>query len=96
MGKDERVVDILIEHPTCSSQHAVIQFREITKKDAGGSYTLIKPYLMDLESKNGTFLNGEKIEPARYYELLPKDVIKFANSSRDYVIMKDEPNEDEE
>lgn len=45
---------------------------------------------MDLESKNGTFLNSEKIEPARYYELLPEDVIKFAMSSRDYVVMKDE------
>lgn len=57
---------------------------------------MVKPYLMDLESTNGTYLNGEKIEPARYYELLPKDVIKFANSSRDYVIMKDDAGDDEE
>ena len=45
---------------------------------------------MDLESKNGTFLNQKKLEPARYYELLHEDVIKLASSSRDYVMMKDE------
>ena len=26
---------------------------------------VVKPYIMDLESTNGTFLNGKKIEPAR-------------------------------
>ena len=35
----------------------------------------------------GTFLNGEKIETSRYYELLEKDVIKFAFSSREYVLL---------
>jgi smad nuclear-interacting protein 1 len=43
---------------------------------------------MDLESTNGTLLNGEKIEPARYYELIKDDVINFGFSKRDYVIMK--------
>jgi smad nuclear-interacting protein 1 len=30
---------------------------------------VVKPYLLDLESTNGTKLNGEKIDGARYYEL---------------------------
>jgi hypothetical protein len=30
----------------------------------------IRPYLMDLETVNGTFLNGEREEPLRYYELM--------------------------
>lgn len=82
---------MLIEHPTCSGQHAVIQFREIPKQDQNGEYyTVIKPYLMDLESTNGTFLNGEQIEPARYYELLPSDVIKFGKSTREYVVMRED------
>lgn len=42
---------------------------------------------MDLESTNGTYLNGNKIESARYYELLDKDVIKVGKSDREYVIM---------
>lgn len=50
--------------------------------------TYIKPYLMDLESTNGTYLNGKKIEPARYYELIDQDVLKFGNSDREYVLIK--------
>ncbi|KAL6538397.1 hypothetical protein OROGR_012385 [Orobanche gracilis] len=41
----------------------------------------VRPYLMDLGSTNGTFLNDNQIEPQRYYELFEKDTIKFGNSS---------------
>ena len=34
----------------------------------GGVILSVKPYLMDLETTNGTFLNGDKIEDQRYYE----------------------------
>lgn len=75
---------------TCSKQHAVIQFRHHTKELDDGTYvTGIKPYLMDLESTNGTTLNGEKIEATRYYELLEEDVVKFGFLDRNYVIMLD-------
>ena len=47
----------------------------------------VLPYLMDLESTNGTYLNGERIEGARYYELRHKDVLRFGESTREYVIM---------
>jgi smad nuclear-interacting protein 1 len=43
---------------------------------------------MDLESTNGTFINKEKIEPCRYYELKNSDMINFGMSTRDYIIMK--------
>ena len=43
---------------------------------------------MDLESANGTRLNGETIEAARYYELRHKDVIQFADEPKEYVVMK--------
>lgn len=42
-----------------------------------------RPYMMDLESANGTQVNGEAIPPARYYEIMANDVIKFAFSSRE-------------
>ncbi len=88
-----KVADVVLAHPTVSSQHAVIQFREILKYDEEGNVSSeIKPYLMDLESTNGTLINGEKIEPARYVELLHTDVIKFAQSTRDYVLFKTKTN----
>lgn len=43
---------------------------------------------MDLESANGTYLNGSKIDAARYYELRTHDVIRFADDSKEYVMMK--------
>ena len=43
---------------------------------------------MDLESTNGTYLNGERIAPARYVELRESDLLKFGNSSREYVMIR--------
>ncbi len=51
---------------------------------------------MDLESTNGTILNGEKIEPARYYELRSKDILNFGHSKRDYILMDGGPLGEEE
>lgn len=82
-GRDRRVVDIATDHPSCSLQHAIIQYRTTDKRGD----VAVRPYLMDLKSTNGTVLNGERLEPERYYELLPKDVITFGESSREYVIL---------
>ena len=83
IGKDEQVCDILCENPTISRQHSVIQFRLISKLNIDNSYNeFIKPYIMDLGSTNGTFLNDEKIESSRYIELLHKDVLRFGLSNR--------------
>lgn len=43
---------------------------------------------MDLESTNKSYLNGNEIEPARYYELREEDILKFGESQREYVLMK--------
>jgi smad nuclear-interacting protein 1 len=57
----------------------------------GGGGKVVKPYLIDLESANGTFVNGTRIPGSRYVELKVGDTVKFGFSSRDYVLM----NEDE-
>lgn len=75
------VADLKVEHPSCSKQHAVLQFRQ---KHQGAE---VKPYLMDLESVNKTRLNGEEVPPARYVELRAQDTIQFGLSSREYVLM---------
>ncbi|KAJ0986114.1 hypothetical protein J5N97_004470 [Dioscorea zingiberensis] len=87
-GRERRVADIPTDHPSCSKQHAVLQYRLIEKEQPDGLLAKqIRPYLMDLGSTNGTFINDNLIEPHRYYELFEKDTIKFGNSSREYVIL---------
>lgn len=49
----------------------------------------MKPYLIDLKSTHGTFLNHKKIDDSRYIELMEKDVVRFGASTREYVLMKD-------
>ncbi|XP_022734877.1 FHA domain-containing protein DDL-like isoform X3 [Durio zibethinus] len=87
-GRERRVADIPTDHPSCSKQHAVIQFRQVEKEQPDGMLTKqVRPYIMDLGSTNKTFINDNAIEPQRYYELFEKDTIKFGNSSREYVLL---------
>ena len=84
-------MDFLIEHPSCSKQHAVLQFRYVEGKSRGefGDKTGggVKPYLLDLESANGTVVNGERVPDRRYVELKSGDSVGFGESSREYVIL---------
>ncbi|KAK2015394.1 SMAD/FHA domain-containing protein [Colletotrichum eremochloae] len=88
VGREAAVVDLAAEHPSISKQHAVIQFRHVEKRNEfGDRIGKVKPYLIDLESANGTVLNGDKIADSRYYELRDKDMIKLGHSTREYVLM---------
>lgn len=70
---------------------------------------MIRPFIIDLESTNGTHVNDEAIPVSRYYELKAGDgaflyrlhgaceltdilpaVIKFGQSTREYVLLHDE------
>lgn len=98
LGRSHEVVDYVLEHPSSSGQHAVIQFRYIQKvvEDEFGVKSTrgrVKPYVIDLESSNGTELNGKNIEASRYFELRDKDILKFAGSEREYVVMLPPPEE---
>ena len=84
IGKDPRICDIRIKQQNISRQHAVIQFRKI-KKDYNWD---ILPYLIDLNSTNGTYLNGDKIDNKKYYELRDKDELNFGDKKIDFVLMK--------
>ncbi|KAI0517816.1 SMAD/FHA domain-containing protein [Xylaria bambusicola] len=88
VGRDTAVVDMMAEHPSVSKQHAVIQFRYIEKRNEyGDKLGKVKPYLIDLESANGTSLNSKKVPQSRYLELRDKDMIQFGQSTREYVLM---------
>ncbi|KAL6804192.1 SMAD/FHA domain-containing protein [Trichoderma sp. SZMC 28012] len=88
VGREMAVVDIAAEHPSISKQHAVIQFRYTEKRNEfGDKIGKVKPYLIDLESANGTILNDGKVPDSRYLELRDKDMILFGHSTREYVVM---------
>ena len=90
LGRDRKIADIPIDHPSCSKQHAVLQYRavEYTRADESRGRR-VRPYIIDLDSANGTFVNNQKIEAQRYVELFVKDVLKFGFSSREYVMLHD-------
>ncbi|CBF83797.1 hypothetical protein AN2893.2 [Aspergillus nidulans FGSC A4] len=93
IGRERLVVDFPLDHPSCSKQHAAIQFRFVEKRNEFGDRVgKVKPYLIDLESANGSTVNGDPAPPGRYMELRDKDMLKFGNSSREYVLMLDKPN----
>ena len=86
-GREISVCDYALEHPSCSKQHGVIQFRYIEKRNEfGDKIGKVKPYVIDLESGNGTKVNDEAMPAGRYVELRDKDVIKFGHSTREYVV----------
>lgn len=76
------ILDIGIPDRSYSKQHCVIQFREIKGK--------LCVYIMDLESVNGTSLNGISIPTRRYVELSNNDIISYQiedDTSADYEVL---------
>ena len=45
LGRDRMVVDIPIDHPSCSKQHAVIQFRQTVKRNEFGDVSRAVKYV---------------------------------------------------
>ena len=84
-GRNADICDIYMAHPSLSSQHAVLQYRALPHKETGR--LSCQPYILDLESTNGTFLNGVRIDAARYYQLKKGDVLTFGASKREYVLL---------
>lgn len=64
------------------------------EREDGSTGKRVRPYIIDLESSNGTFVNNKKIEAKKYVELLEKDVIKFGFSSREYVLLHENSKEE--
>lgn len=95
MGRDRKVADIPLDHPSVSKQHAALQYRLVSHvNEEGRRLKRIRPYVMDLESANGTYLNGDRLEPKRYYEILERDVLKFGFSSREYVLLHEQSKDE--
>ena len=74
LGRLSTVVDYVIENSAVGKKHA-----EIIKKD--GEY-----YLKDLNSKNGTFINGNRLTPNQECLLKENDEVTLANMTMSFKI----------
>jgi smad nuclear-interacting protein 1 len=81
IGK-ESISDIILEHESCSKQHAALQYRMMDGQ--------VKLYIIDLKSANGTFLNKKPVPQKRFVELRNSDILGFGASSREYVLIQDD------
>ena len=91
IGRERRVCTIVLDNPSISSQHAVIQYRQVDHKTKTGKIVkVVKPYLIDLDSVNGTVLNGSKIRGRRYHELREGDTMQFGQSARQFVLLHED------
>jgi hypothetical protein len=75
LGRQPDIVDILLEHPSLSRQHAVLQFRD---DDA--------LMCLDFNSAQGTFVNKVQLEQGVYQRIYVGDILKFGQSTRLYVV----------
>lgn len=97
IGREKKICEIAVDHPSCSKQHAALQYRLVNyEREDGSAGKRVRPYIIDLESANGTFVNNNKIETRKYFELFEKDVLKFGFSSREYVLLHEDSNVDED
>ena len=67
IGRDKSYSDLCLETDTVNRVHAVIKFLE-------GAY-----YLIDINSRNGTYLNGQALTDGRLWLLRDGDRIAFAD-----------------
>ncbi|KAG7400134.1 WD repeat-containing protein 70 [Phytophthora boehmeriae] len=83
LGRSEDQSDVWLQHPSVSRQHAAI----IHGKDE-------QLCVMDLDSAQGTFVNGKEMKPMEPHQLKGGDKIQFGASTRTYVFENPERPED--
>ena len=71
VGRGERIHIPIYEYIYIIFLHGIIYYNKILS--ASVCFVLsFRPYIIDLDSSNGTFLNNNKIEARRYFELKEK------------------------
>jgi pSer/pThr/pTyr-binding forkhead associated (FHA) protein len=78
-------VHLLLEHPSISRQHAVLQFKHTGQV-----------YLFDLGSTWGSYVNMKRIPPREYVEVVDGDILKFGESTRTYILTQPGAEEEED
>jgi pSer/pThr/pTyr-binding forkhead associated (FHA) protein len=83
--QDDPAVHLLLEHPSISRQHAVLQFKRTGQV-----------YLFDLGSTWGSYVNMKRIPSREYVEVVDGDMLKFGESTRTYILIQPDAGEEDE
>jgi pSer/pThr/pTyr-binding forkhead associated (FHA) protein len=78
IGRNKSLCDITLTNPTISRTHCVLQYQNNESL-----------FLYDLNSVYGTFINGEKINPLKYYKLKSGDIFKLRNSKKMFILNRE-------
>ncbi|XP_051832193.1 kanadaptin isoform X1 [Antechinus flavipes] len=87
--------DVVLEHPSVSRFHAVLQHRA---RDPAGEEDPSGPgfYLYDLGSTHGTFLNKTRVPPRTYCRVRVGHVLRFGGSTRLFILQGPEDDKEAE
>jgi len=77
-GKD-KINEVRVMHPSTSRFHACIQFGRFKQKTPA-------IFLYDLKSSHGTMINGIRLPPEKFQEIVPGDRVAFGASKRIYLL----------
>ena len=90
------LVDIPLDHPSSSAQHAALYWglahtpaAGAGESSAGDLTWSVELHLRDLFSTHGTTFNGERMKAGSTVLLLPGDAFQIGSSSREYVVVED-------
>jgi pSer/pThr/pTyr-binding forkhead associated (FHA) protein len=81
LGRSAEMCDIELANPLISRQHAAVVFNKEEE-----------PYIIDLNSAHGTFVDDAKLEPYTPMPLQEGSLLKFGTSARKYLLLRKPPN----
>lgn len=75
-GRNADIVDIAVEHASCSRYHAALVYHKILKRS----------FIIDLKSTHGSFIGSIRLDPHTPHQLQLDQTIHFGASSRTYTL----------
>ena len=79
-GRNPDLIEFCLNHASCSRQHAALIYHKHLKRF----------FLVDLESRYGTFIGKLKLEPNKPTQIQPDTQFSFGESTR-YFILREKP-----
>ncbi|XP_064484632.1 kanadaptin-like [Ornithodoros turicata] len=83
--------DIVMEHPSISRYHAVVQYRAVQGEPKKSGF-----YVYDLDSTHGTCVNKNQVRPRSYTKISVGHIVKFGGSTRGFLLEGPEDDQEEE